>query len=129
MTTTPKDRVRELLAGLLSGSTNDAVDALDEEFVFIPRADLPTVHRSPTETNTYIADDDLIVFSSIKEARVHALQDIAVWLFMAADHDAQYQRLDDLAAEFSGRDDAEFLKQPASTQLAILKIIELEADQ
>lgn len=127
MTTTPKDRVREILAGSFGGSTSHAVDALDEEFIFVARADLPTVKHSPTEPNTFIVDDDHLVFASIKEARVSAMQDLAVWQFMTAEHDAQYKRLDDLAAEFSGRPDAEFVKQPASTQLAILKIIELEA--
>ncbi|WP_427130406.1 hypothetical protein [Pseudarthrobacter sp. S9] len=129
MTTTPKDRVREILSGLFGGSTSHAVDALDEEFIFIARNDFPTVQHSPTDKNTYLVGDDHIIFTSIKEARVTAMQDLAVWQFMTAEHDAQYKRLDDLAAEFSGRPDAEFVKQPASTQLAILKIIELEADK
>lgn len=129
MTTTPKDRVREVLSGLFGGSTSHAVDALDEEFVFIARTDLPAVQHSPTDPNAYLVGGDHITCTSIKEARVTAMQEIAVWQFMAAEHEAQYKRLDDLAAEFSGRPDAEFVKQPASTQLAILKIIELEADK
>jgi hypothetical protein len=101
----------------------------NEDFLIIPRVDLPSVKRSEHDKNSYYTDGQNVVYTSVENARVWVMRDIAVWQFLEAERAAHSTtRRDELAVELSPLHGACFVDLPPSTQHAIDRIIKLESE-
>jgi hypothetical protein len=106
--------------------------AIEAEYLFIRRDQLPTVRESFPNAHTYYVGNDNIVFTSEENARKWVMADIAVWQHIAAKEDAAREaeqelqrRRDELAIQF-GSSPRGYNDTFDSTKRAIDRIIELE---
>lgn len=120
--------------------TEWALGEIEKRFIVIPKAELPSVALSDGTGKFYAAlaqegYQPCLAASSEGEAggaawsRDIAYANLAVAEAIDRREASGKDRRDELARLFSGWETAEFAGQPASTQLAILKVIELEAQQ
>lgn len=113
--------------------------AIETEYLFIRRDQLPTVRESAPNAHTYYVGNDNIVFTSEENARKWVMADIAVWQHIAAKEDAAREakqelnrRRDELAREIAGEAEGDPHSQVIykglvkTARIAIDRIIELE---
>jgi len=111
---------------------NAAADRVLKNFVIIPRSDLPEVKRSPGDRNSYRTDGESVVFTSLDNAKMWCLRDIAVWQFIANEETALQIRRDELAREIAGEAEKDpdckvnYAGMVATARIAIDRIIALE---
>ncbi len=119
-------RVREIIREMCAGNSSLAAEVLADEFVVIPRSDLPDVKRSEHDENTYLTDGENVVYTGEDNAKMWCLRDIAVWQFIATEGATRNNRRDELARELAGDGGYayRFAEEPLKT--AIDRIIELE---
>jgi hypothetical protein len=107
-----------------------AAEAIEVEYLFIRRSDLPAVTDSKHDPNTYYVDNENVVFTSEANARMWVMRDIAVWQHIAAKEDMLTQRRrDELAVELFGIPHYERIGHYSfadNHRRAIDRIIELE---
>jgi len=106
-----------------------AITELNEKFVIIPRADLPSVKRGVHDPNAYYTDNENVVFTSAENGEMWVMRDIAVWQFIVNESSAKANRREELAAELSPLIAATFAELSATAKNAINRIIELEAQK
>ena len=106
--------------------------AIEAEYLFIRRDQLPEVRQSTHDPNGYYVGTDNVVFTSEENARKWVMADIAVWQHIAAKEDAAREaeqelqrRRDELAMKF-GSSPLGYKDTFDSTKRAIDHIIELE---
>jgi hypothetical protein len=113
--------------------------AIEAEYLFIRRDQLPTVRESFPNAHTYYVGNDNIVFTSEENARKWVMADIAAWQHIAAKEDAAREakqaldkRRDELAREIAGEAEGDPHSQViykglvTTARIAIDRIIELE---
>lgn len=107
--------------------------AIEAEYLFIRRSELPEVRESAHDPNGYYVGTDNVVFTSEANARKWVMADIAVWQYIAAKEAAAREaeqelqrRRDELARQFMGFATADFAGVSYHMQNAINHIIELE---
>ena len=109
-----------------------AAERVLENFVVIPKADLPEVKRDGADSNTFRADGQNIVYTSESNARDWCLRDIAVWQFIANEESALQVRRDELAREIAGEAEKDpdcrvnYAGMVKTARIAIDRIIALE---
>lgn len=103
---------------------------LEQDFVIIPKSDLADVKRTEHDPNAYRVDGESVVFTSLENAEMWVMRDVAVWQFIKAEGTALDVRRNELAQEFSTECDASQSTYSGSNLMfrrAIDRIIELEA--
>ncbi|UXM90931.1 hypothetical protein [Paenarthrobacter sp. JL.01a] len=113
--------------------------AIEAEYLFIRRAELPEVRESAHDPNSYYVGTDNVVFTSEENARKWVMADIAVWQHIAAKEDAAREakqaldkRRDELAREIAGEAEGDphsqviYKGMVKTARIAIDRIIELE---
>jgi len=117
-----------------------AADRVLEEFVIIPRADLPEVQSTPGDPNSFRCDGQSIVYMGAQNAREWVIRDIAVWQHLEAAeakeravNDARLaNRRDVLAREIAGEAEKDpncrvnYAGMVLTARIAIDRIIALE---
>jgi hypothetical protein len=133
MTTRPTiDQVKDIIRDCCGGNYSRAADILHNEFVIIPKADLPEVTRNKYDSHAYHAGGEQIVYVSEGNARDWCLRDIAVWQFMANEESTRNARRDELAREIAGEAEKDpdcrvnYAGMVTTARIAIDRIIELE---
>jgi len=136
MSTETNARVREIIREMCAGNSSLATDVLHEEFVIIPKADLPSIELCGcSDVGLYMNEEcwDLGNASdSLEHAKTQALEYVAHWQFIASGEwekvrakEALNRRRDELAGEFTSV--RTYGGQLPYTQKLIDRIIELEA--
>jgi hypothetical protein len=118
----PNTRIRDLLRDMCAGNYGLAADVITEEFVVIPRSDLPAVKRSEHDSHTYYTDGENVVYTGVENARTWCLRDVAVWQFIELEGSRRQALLKELGSQF----DYNELESASPLVLAIDRIIELE---
>jgi hypothetical protein len=107
-------------------ATNEDATALAEHlesgFVIIPKADLPSVKRSEHDENSYRVDGESVVYTSLENARMWCMRDIAVWQFIESEGSRRRELMEELGSQFKFSE----LATDHPLALAIDRIIELE---
>ena len=132
-------RVHEIVRQWCVGKTDLAAEVITEEFFVIPRAETcdgevverPGISAVSAGSGPEYAEAGIAANPNWLRNRAINLLNIADYIenreaILAAKEAARADRLDELARQFSGCATADYAGQPASTQLAILKVIELE---
>ncbi|MFJ4287990.1 hypothetical protein ACIPY0_20305 [Paenarthrobacter nicotinovorans] len=99
--------------------------AIEAEYLFIRRSELPEVRESVHDPNGYYVGNDNVVFTSEENARKWVMADIAVWQHIATKEQGLQRRRDELAGQFRG-EGIPFEDVSPPLKLAIDRIIELE---
>jgi hypothetical protein len=118
-------RIREIIEGMCAGNPSLAADTIAAEFVTIPRADLPTVKRSEHDSNVYYADGENICYTSLENAQMWCMRDIAVWQFIDSEGSRRQDLMEELGSQFKYSE----LAADHPLALAVDRIIELEENK
>jgi hypothetical protein len=129
-------RVREIIREMCAGNSSLAAAVLAEEFVIIPKADLPKLELCGCSDDGLFMNEECWdlgnASDSLEHAKMQALEYVAHWQFIASGQwekvradEKRNRRRDELASEFTAVNS--YNGQLPYTQALINRIIDLES--